>query len=61
MRIAVQVNGKVRATITVAAEAGEAEVLTTARQDLVVAKWLALGKEEKAVYVSAKIVSFVVR
>ncbi len=61
MRIAVQVNGKVRATIEIKPDATEGEVLSAARAEPAVMKWLALGKEVKAVYVSAKIVSFVVR
>lgn len=58
-RIAVQVNGKIRATIEVPTEAGEEVVLEMARRDPAVQKWLALGKEKRAVYVQSKIVSFV--
>lgn len=61
IKIAVQVNGKVRGTIELSKEVGEKEALTAARADLTVQKWLLLGKEEKAVYVPGKIVSFVVR
>ncbi|TSC68961.1 MAG: leucyl-tRNA synthetase, partial [Parcubacteria group bacterium Gr01-1014_56] len=60
-QVAVQVNGKLRATIELETGVGEMEALDAARADQNVAKWLALGKEEKAVYVHGKIVSFVVR
>jgi leucyl-tRNA synthetase len=58
--VAVQVNGKVRAKIELPPEAGENEVLEAARKEPAVAKWLALGKEVKAVYVAGKVVNFVV-
>ncbi len=58
--VAVQVNGKVRATLELSPEAGEEEALAAARNHPAVAKWLSLGKEVKAVYVAGKIVSFVV-
>ncbi len=59
-QIAVQVNGKVRARVELSTETGEQEALDTARKEPNVAKWLALGKETKAVYVRGKIISFVV-
>lgn len=58
--VAVQVNGKVRAKISLAPDVGEAEALEAARNEPAVAKWLALGKEVKAVYVAGKVVNFVV-
>ncbi|HVV15500.1 MAG TPA: leucine--tRNA ligase [Candidatus Paceibacterota bacterium] len=59
-KIAVQVNGKLRATVDIPASAGEEEALAAARGEAGVAKWLALGKEVKAVYVPGKVISFVV-
>ncbi len=59
--VAVQVNGKVRATIEISPEAGESEALAAARADQNVQKWLALGKEVKAVYVPGKVINFVVQ
>ncbi len=58
--VAVQVNGKVRATIQLSPDVGEEEALTAARAHPDVQKWLALGKEIKAVYVAGKIISFAV-
>jgi leucyl-tRNA synthetase len=58
--VAVQINGKTRATVMIAPEAGEEEALQAARSEPAVAKWLALGKEERAVYVPGKVISFVV-
>ncbi len=57
VKIAVQINGKVRATIELAPDAPEAEALMAARA--AVEKWLA-GGEKKAVYVPGKIVNLVV-
>ncbi len=58
--IAVQVNGKMRATIEIPADMSEEEALKTARSNEQVAKWIGQGKEKRAVYVPSKIISFVV-
>ncbi|HVV39218.1 MAG TPA: leucine--tRNA ligase [Candidatus Paceibacterota bacterium] len=58
--IAIQVNGKLRATIELPPAATQEEALAAARKDPAVARWLALGKEEKAVYVAGRIISFAV-
>jgi leucyl-tRNA synthetase len=58
--VAVQINGKVRATITIPAEATKEEALALARENAIVAKWLAEGQEQQAVYVPGKIINFVV-
>lgn len=55
--IAVQVNGKVRATITVGMDASESEVLAAARA--AAGKWLEGKVEQKALYIPGKIVTFV--
>jgi len=57
IKIAVQVNGKVRGTIELPVDAPEEKALAAAR--IVAGKWLENG-EKKAVYVPGKIVSFVV-
>jgi len=57
--IAVQVNGKLRATIEVASEADEAAVIAAARTMPLVAKHL-VSEPTKVVYVSGKLVNFVV-
>jgi leucyl-tRNA synthetase len=56
--IAVQVNGKVRGTITVSLNASESEVLAAARTQ--VGKWLEGKAEQKALYIPGKIVTLVV-
>ncbi|MEI6864273.1 MAG: class I tRNA ligase family protein [Candidatus Adlerbacteria bacterium] len=58
--IAVQVNGKVRGTVELAADATEDEALGKAREHTDVAAWLAKGREVKAVYVPGRIINFVV-
>ncbi|MBC7836553.1 class I tRNA ligase family protein, partial [Acetobacteraceae bacterium] len=59
-KIAVQINGKVRAILELSPDVGEEEALAVAREEPNVAKWLALGKEVRAVYVAGKIISFAV-
>ena len=59
--VAVQVNGKLRATLELPTDLGEGEALATARADQNVQKWLALGKEVRAVYVPGKVINFVVK
>jgi leucyl-tRNA synthetase len=58
--IGVQVNGKVRGTVTLAREIEESAALDMARQDPGVAKWLSEGRETGARYVPGRIISFVV-
>ena len=58
--IAIQVNGKVRGSIELSKSVSEEEALAAAREAPGVARWLALGKEQKTVYVAGRIVSFVV-
>lgn len=57
--IAVQVNGKVRANITVPAGASESEVVALARALENVTKYL-VGEPKKIIYVPGRMVSFVV-
>jgi leucyl-tRNA synthetase len=60
MELPVQVNGKVRDKITVAADADEASILSTAQAAPGVQQWIA-GKEfKKKLYVPKKLVNFVV-
>ncbi len=58
--VAVQVNGKLRATLELPADMGEGEALAAARAEANVQKWLALGKEIRAVYVPGKVINFVI-
>jgi len=61
VEMAVQVNGTVRATITVGAEAAEEEVLATARADANVQRYLDEGDLRREIYVPGRIVNFVVQ
>jgi leucyl-tRNA synthetase len=59
--LAIQVNGKVRATLEMAAESSEEEIKDTAVQDENVKKWID-GKEiVKIVYVKGKLLSIVIK
>ncbi len=59
MEIAVQVNGKLRATVSVPADSAEAAVVEAAKADANVAKYLT-GEIRKTIYIPGKLVSFVV-
>jgi leucyl-tRNA synthetase len=59
-KIAIQVNGKVRATLELSQALTEEEALALARSNPIIAKWLSEGTETKAVYIPGKIISFVV-
>ena len=58
--IAIQVNGKVRGSITVSSESTQEQVLTLSKEEPNVAKYLEGAKIKKEVYVPGKIVNFVV-
>jgi leucyl-tRNA synthetase len=58
--VAVQVNGKVRGSIELAANTSQHEALAEARTNPAVASWLAKGRVVKELYVPGKIISFVV-
>ena len=58
--IAVQINGKVRATLELQADIDEQAALAAARSNEVVAKWLGQGVEKRAVYIAGKVINFVV-
>jgi leucyl-tRNA synthetase len=61
IEIPVQVNGKLRAKISVAAESDEAAVLTAAKADDKIAEMLAGKSIAKQIYVPKKLVNFVVK
>jgi leucyl-tRNA synthetase len=61
IEIPVQVNGKLRAKISVAAESDEAAVLTAAKADDKIAEMLAGKAIAKQIYVPKKLVNFVVK
>lgn len=58
--LAVQVNGKLRATVTVSADADEATVVAAARENEKVASHLVDHEIKKTIYVPGKLVSFVI-
>ena len=60
VEMAVQVNGTVRATIEVGADAEEDEVLSTARADANVKRYLDGGDLKREIYVPGRIINFVV-
>jgi leucyl-tRNA synthetase len=60
MTIAVQVNGKLRATFEISAEAEEAEVKTQALANEVVVKYLEEKAPKKVIYVKNKLISIVI-
>ena len=59
LEIAVQVNGKLRGTVTVSADATEDHIVELAKKDENVAKFLE-GELKKTIYVKSKLVNFVV-
>ncbi len=59
MEIAVQVNGKLRATIVVGADASEDEIIAKARAEENVQKYV-VGEPKKVIVVKGRLVSFVV-
>lgn len=61
VEVAVQVNGKLRATIQMAAGADEPDVVAAAKADGRVVPWLEGKQVVKTIYVAGKIVNFVVR
>lgn len=61
VKMGVQVNGKVRGTIEVAADADKDAVLAAAKADPKVAKYLESGTLVKEIYVPGRILNFVVK
>jgi leucyl-tRNA synthetase len=59
--VAVQVNGKLRATLEIAADADADAVLTAARALDKVAQALEAGTEQRVIHVPGKIINFIVR
>jgi len=61
MELPVQVNGKLRARITVPSDAEQATILTTAKADPAMRTWLDGKTVVKELYVPKKLVNFVVK
>lgn len=59
--VAVQVNGKLRATVVLAADATDEDLTAAAKGDLNVAKYLSAGEVVKTIVVPRKLVNFVVK
>ncbi len=60
IELAVQVNGKLRGTVTVATDASKEAALAAARAEENVARYLAEGTVRKEIYVPGRLVNFVV-
>jgi leucyl-tRNA synthetase len=60
MKIVVQVNGKVRATLELASDSTKDQIIEAAKQDEKVASYLEGNQIKKEIYVPNKLVSFVV-
>jgi leucyl-tRNA synthetase len=58
--IAVQVNGKVRASLTIASDADKIEVMEAAKAHPDVDKWISGKQIKKEIYVPGRLVSLVV-
>ena len=58
--VAVQINGKVRAQLTVPIEISEKEIIKLAKQDSKVVKYLENKEPKKSIYVKGKILNFVI-
>ena len=61
IEIGVQVNGKVRGTVKISADAQKDEALQIAKNDAKVAEFLKQGAIVKEIYVPGKIINFVVK
>lgn len=60
MKVVVQVNGKVRATIELSADASEEDVIRAAQENEKVAEFISDNSVKKSIYVPKKLVNFVV-
>ena len=60
MTIPLQINGKLRSKIQIAADATKEDVLAVARQDEKLQEWLQGQTPKKIIYVEKKLVNFVV-
>ncbi len=60
VKIAVQVNGKLRGTVEAEAGAGEEEVVALARAEENVARWLEGATERRVVFIQNRLVNFVI-
>ena len=60
VKIAIQINGKVRASLDLPANQSEAEVIKLALKNELVKKWLPTGEYQKAIYIKNKVLNLVV-
>ncbi len=58
--VVVQINGKVRSQVMLANDASEEEAVSIAKQDEKVKKWLGESEIKKTIYITGKIINFVV-
>jgi leucyl-tRNA synthetase len=59
--VAVQVNGKLRGTVAVAADSAEATAVEAANADAKISGYLAEGQIVKTIYVPGKLLNFVIK
>jgi len=60
LTIPLQINGKLRSTMQVSADAGEDDILERARNDARMQEWLKGATPRRVIYVEKKLVNFVV-
>ena len=60
VNVAVQVNGKLRGTIAVDLESPEADVISAARAEENVARYLEGSEERRVIHVKGRLVNFVI-
>ncbi len=58
--IAVQINGKLRGTITIESNLDKENIITLAKQDKKIAQWLSNGGITKEIFIPGKLVNFVI-
>jgi leucyl-tRNA synthetase len=61
INLVIQINGKLRGSLVVAADISEAESLALAQKDAVVSKWLASGEIIKKIFVPGKLLNIVIK
>jgi len=60
MTIAIQINGKIRAELTVSVDATEAEIVDKSKEIPEVSKWFVGNEVKKVIYVPKRLVNFVI-
>ncbi len=61
IQIPIQINGRVREVLSIQADVSQEQVLTLAKANPVIKKWLSEGKLVKEIFVPGKMVNFVIK